>query len=247
MTNYFPHDSNARNDEKLIRLRMRHKAAGYGVYFMILERLRDEKNYMCVKDYNIIAFDLREDAALVKSVVEDFGLFAFTEDGKYFYSESFLTRMQKKSDVKSKRAQAGKAGAKSRWKNSSKADEGTDGKHADAKQQELQFKDEGNKDADEQQPEEINYEKFLSYFNRCIRENDAKISPLKRFTESRIGLIQALIGKGYKPDDIVRVIRNATSSSKLNGRDKKSFIPDFDWIFKEDNFIRILEGSYNNK
>ena len=34
--NYFSHDSNARNDEKVIRLRMKHGAAGYGVYFMLL-------------------------------------------------------------------------------------------------------------------------------------------------------------------------------------------------------------------
>ena len=82
LTSYFPHDSNARNSDKLIRLRMRHKAAGYGVYFMILERLREEPEYTSVKDYNMIAFDLREDASLIKSVVEDFGLFVFTVIGK---------------------------------------------------------------------------------------------------------------------------------------------------------------------
>lgn len=115
-TNYFSHDSNARNDEKLIRLRMRHKAAGYGVYFMILERMRDATNYMCVRDYNTIAFDLREDAALIKSVVENFGLFVFTDDGKYFYSESFLKRMQAKDGLSQKRSEGGKIGMKNRWK-----------------------------------------------------------------------------------------------------------------------------------
>ena len=116
MANYFSHDSNARNDEKLIRLRMRHKAAGYGVYFMILERLREEKNYMSAKDYNMIAFDLREDASLIKSVVEDFGLFEFTDiDGKkFFYSESFLDRMSHKDELSRKRSEAGKASAAKR-------------------------------------------------------------------------------------------------------------------------------------
>ena len=65
---------------------------------MILERLREEPEYMSVKDYNMIAFDLREDASLIKSVIEDFGLFVFTEDGKYFYSESFKKRMGYKDD-----------------------------------------------------------------------------------------------------------------------------------------------------
>lgn len=115
LTSYFPHDSNARNSDKLIRLRMRHKAAGYGVFFMILERLREEPSYMSVKDYNMIAFDLREDASLIKSVIEDFGLFVFTEDGKYFYSESFKKRMELKDDKSKKRSEAGKIGLAKRW------------------------------------------------------------------------------------------------------------------------------------
>lgn len=112
---YFSHDSNARNSDKLIRLRMRHSAAGYGAYFMILERLREEPDYMSIKDYNVIAFDLRVDAALVKSVIEDFGLFVFTEDGKYFYSESFSKRMGIMDETRKKRSEAGKSGMASRW------------------------------------------------------------------------------------------------------------------------------------
>lgn len=108
MPNYFSHDSNARNDEKLIRLRIRHKAAGYGVYFMLLEILREKKDFLCPRDYNVIAYELREDAALVKSVIEDYGLFEFTEDGKFFYSESFLERMEKVSAAR-------RAAANSRW------------------------------------------------------------------------------------------------------------------------------------
>ena len=109
-TNYFSHDSNARNDDKLVRLRMKQGAAGYGVYFMILERLREEADYMSVKDYNMIAFDLRVDAAIVKSVVEDFGLFTFTDDGKCFYSESFTRRMCVMEEARTRRSVAGKKG-----------------------------------------------------------------------------------------------------------------------------------------
>lgn len=115
MQKNFSHDKNARNDEKVIRLRMRHKAAGYGVYFMLLERLCESKDYLCVKDYNTIAFDLREDAALIKSVIEDFGLFVFTDDGKYFYSETFLERMRERDKSSARRSEAGKKGMASRW------------------------------------------------------------------------------------------------------------------------------------
>lgn len=121
MNNYFPHDSNSRNSDKLLPVRMKFGAEGYGIYFMILERLRDEKNYMSVKDYNVLAFDLRVDAGKVKSIVEDFGLFAFTENGECFYSEGFNKRMEIKDEKSKKRSEAGKKGAEKRWQKDSNA------------------------------------------------------------------------------------------------------------------------------
>ena len=53
-TYYFSHDYNARNDEKMIAVRMKHGAEGYGIFFMILEKMRESENYMCIKDYNNI-------------------------------------------------------------------------------------------------------------------------------------------------------------------------------------------------
>lgn len=113
--NYFSHDSNARNSEELLKIRMELGLSGYAVYFMLLERLREENSYMSIKDYNIIAFDLHCDASLIKKVVENFGLFVFTEDGKYFYSESFNRRMEMKDAKSQKRSEAGKKAVKKRW------------------------------------------------------------------------------------------------------------------------------------
>ncbi|OJV40853.1 MAG: hypothetical protein BGO29_14900 [Bacteroidales bacterium 36-12] len=111
---YFPHDCNARNDEKILAIRMRYGAEGYGVYFMIIERLRESSNYIHVKDYNTIAFDLRVSSGLIKSIIEDFGLFAFTDDGKCFYSESLLARMKPLDNLRTQRQEAGKKSAEKR-------------------------------------------------------------------------------------------------------------------------------------
>lgn len=143
MNSYFSHDSNARNDEKIARLRMKHGSAGYGVYFMILERLREAKDYMSIKDYNLIAFDLRDDSQLIKSVVEDFGLFAFVTDkdrGECFYSKSFNDRMVLKDEKSKKRAEAGKRGAAKRWDSKDKAEPSNNNSNAIAKPS----KDNGN-------------------------------------------------------------------------------------------------------
>lgn len=84
---YIKHLSNARQDERMLALRMRLGWEGYGLYWGLVEILSASTNYECVKDYNRIAFDLRVGADIVKSLVEDFGLFTFTEDGERFYSE----------------------------------------------------------------------------------------------------------------------------------------------------------------
>ncbi|WP_127846177.1 Lin1244/Lin1753 domain-containing protein [Psychroflexus aestuariivivens] len=113
---YFSHDSNARQDEKILALRMKHGWEGYGIYWAIIEKLRDESDFTCVKDYNVIAFDLRTDAAIIKSIVEDFRLFQFTECGKRFYSESLMKRM----DAKKQKSEKAKKAAEKRWGRSAK-------------------------------------------------------------------------------------------------------------------------------
>lgn len=108
LSSYFPHDSNARNSEKMVELRMKHGAAGYGVYFMLIERLREAADYSCVVNYNSIAFDLRVSAELIKSVLRDFRLFAFsqTDEGERFYSESLRQRMKPMDEMREQRRNA---------------------------------------------------------------------------------------------------------------------------------------------
>lgn len=108
LSSYFPHDSNARNSEKMVELRMHHGAAGYGVYFMLIERLREAADYSCVVNYNSIAFDLRVSAELIKSVLRDFRLFAFfqTDEGERFYSESLRQRMKPMDEMRVQRRNA---------------------------------------------------------------------------------------------------------------------------------------------
>lgn len=117
-TYYFPHDSNARNDERLLAVRLRHGMEGYGVYFAIIEKLRENANYACLKDYNLIAFELRVSAGVVKSVVEEFGLFTFTEDGKRFYSESLVRRMEQWYEKREALSASRRHAALSRWESS---------------------------------------------------------------------------------------------------------------------------------
>lgn len=117
---YFSHDNNARNDEKILAVRMELGAEGYGIYFMLLEKLVETGDYILIKDYNRLAFDLRVSSEKIKKVIENFGLFQFTEDGKLFYSESLLRRMKPLDNLRKQRSEAGKKSAEKRQQNNKK-------------------------------------------------------------------------------------------------------------------------------
>lgn len=112
---YFNHDCDARNDEKLIALRIRYGAEGYGVYFMLIEMLQAAPSCVLEKDYKALAFDLRVSARRIKSIVEDFGLFTPTDGGKKFYSERLIRHVNEAEENERKRSEAAQYAASMRW------------------------------------------------------------------------------------------------------------------------------------
>lgn len=106
---YFPHDCNARNDNKLIQLRMKHGMRGYGIYFGIIELLMEANSYQLPLNYQSIAYDLREDAKDIEDIVNQYGL--FTVNCTVFWSDSLKARMKKREQVSERRSVAGKKGA----------------------------------------------------------------------------------------------------------------------------------------
>ena len=112
---YYPHNANARNEDNMIRLRMAHGVAGYGVYHMLLERLRLSEGYKCDLDYEILSFDLDCSEDLIRSVIYDFGLFEIVDDGQRFCSvelNAYMQIMEEKKEERKKRAQEAAA---ARW------------------------------------------------------------------------------------------------------------------------------------
>ena len=112
---YFNHDSNARNDEKIVALRIRYGAEGYGVYFMLIEMLQAAPGCVLEKDYKALAFDLRVSARRIKSIVEDFGLFTPTDGGKKFYSERLVRYATEVDESERRRSEAAQYAASMRW------------------------------------------------------------------------------------------------------------------------------------
>jgi hypothetical protein len=99
-TFYFSHDYNSRNDEKIKALIFKHGLKGYGIFWAIIEELYNNANELQT-NYERIAFELREDIIVVKSVIEDFQLFVINDN--YFGSMSVKTRLEERAN-KSKKA-----------------------------------------------------------------------------------------------------------------------------------------------
>lgn len=110
-TFYFSHDYNTRNDEKIKFLIRKHGMTGYGIFWAIIEDLYNNANALR-NDYDGIAYDLRVDSDMVKSIINDFELFVF--DGDCFGSLSVQNRIDER-DSKSMKA---RENAYKRWEKS---------------------------------------------------------------------------------------------------------------------------------
>ena len=108
---YFNHDSVARLDIRVIKLRSKLGYEGYGVFWAVLELLFSEENKLCVDDYDSLAFGLQCDPKVLKQVVEDFDLFV-VEDG-CFYSRRLNNHIEQ---INNKSIKA-KENASKRWNN----------------------------------------------------------------------------------------------------------------------------------
>ena len=100
---------------------------------------------------------------------------------------------------------------------------------------------------EDEREREIDFESFKTFFNRCVSYYHSAIRPLQHISANRQRALLALLNTGYTKAEIQAVVTKATASPQLNGRGKNAFknIPSFDWIFEEKNFVRILEGCFN--
>ena len=117
---YFPHDSNARQDVKILKLRIKHGWAGYGLYWGIIEALRDQDNYAFEAEQpELISLAVGCSVDELMPVLEtciEVGLLV-NEDGE-IYSKSLKRRMEHVNEIREKRREAGRKGGMARQRES---------------------------------------------------------------------------------------------------------------------------------
>jgi hypothetical protein len=100
---FFPHDFNARGDQNIVALMAEHGMAGYGLYWVIVEKLYEADGFLDA-NYKLLSYDLRVDESRVKKIIEDSKLFSLK--GGKFYSESVLRRLEIRRAKSSKASMA---------------------------------------------------------------------------------------------------------------------------------------------
>ncbi len=114
---YFPHDANARHDPNILQMRSVYGAEGYGWYWMLVEKMREENSYKLrlngKHSINGVAIELCSEPENIKRFIDDcineFEL--FRTDGEYFWSDSLLRRMALREEKSFK----ARIGAMARW------------------------------------------------------------------------------------------------------------------------------------
>lgn len=181
---YFSHDSNARNDEKILAMRSVYGAEGYGMYFMIIEILREQTEYAIEVNkyvYGSLAIQLQTSVKKVEKFINDcvneFSLLTIKDD--FLFSESLLRRMEIVDSVSEKRKNA----SITRWNRKNRDSNGMqmDSK-CKANDNQLESKEEENREKEtkiqniippelewvekycEERKNEIDVEKFMNHY-----------------------------------------------------------------------------------
>lgn len=122
MYNYFPHPSNSRQSSMCVSLLIEEGFAGYGLYWSVLEVLRDATGYRYSPDPRVWAYVLHaQDIDQVERVLTRYGLFDIDDDGLIF-SPWLNEQLGSYDETKRRRAEAGRKGAARRWASSSEGD-----------------------------------------------------------------------------------------------------------------------------
>lgn len=91
--------------------------------------------------------------------------------------------------------------------------------------------------------ERIPYAKVQKLYNDLC----PKMAKCTVMSEARKKAIKARFASGYKLEDFDRLFNLAAQSSFLNGGNKRNFMANFDWLIRDANMAKVLDGNYADR
>ena len=142
------------------------------------------------------------------------------------------------SSYKKKMSDAGKKGMESRWKNNlvtSKLKPSYNSSSSTSNSTSSSHKKKRVK---------INYQEIVDIYNKLCNNNLAVVT---KISDSRKRFIKKLLDD-YTIEEIENTFLKVSNSQFLTGTGEFSdWKASFDWVVKESNWIKIMEGNYDNK
>jgi 5-methylcytosine-specific restriction endonuclease McrA len=88
----------------------------------------------------------------------------------------------------------------------------------------------------------VNFQKVADLYNdTCV-----SFPRLTTMSESRKKAIRARL-KVYSMEDLERLFKKAEASSFLKGQNDRNWSATFDWLIKDSNMVKVLDGNYDDK
>ncbi len=97
-------------------------------------------------------------------------------------------------------------------------------------------------DKNKNRKEKIDYQRIVDMYNdTCV-----SFPRLKTLSENRKKAIKARL-KTYSYDDFKTLFEKAEASDFLKGKNNKDWSATFDWLIKDSNMAKVLDGNYDNR
>lgn len=87
---------------------------------------------------------------------------------------------------------------------------------------------------------------FVAYFNEQLVAQGAIIKQVKTVTAKRRSVIEARARENGK-EALKTVADKSATSDFLNGKNDRGWLATFDWLMRPNNFVKVLEGNFDNK
>lgn len=259
---YFPHFCNARHDRKIKRLRKELGIEGYGIYFMILEVLRDQVDFKYpYQDIDLLSDEFDTSFAKMEVVIKKYELFEFDKQGNFYsprlilYMQPYLEKTKRARDAANKRWSDLKGkddiimidanAYANAYTNAEQMQSKSNASAMQGKERKGDLRDldslSNDKELSAEPTKKCPYQQILDKYH-SICTSFPKVQSL---TDSRKKTLQTAWKQGYDVEYWVVIFTKAMQSDFLSGRSGQWTGCGFDWIIKPSNRAKIFEGNYD--
>lgn len=241
---YFPLDVDL--DEKVELIEAKHGIAGFGILIKLFQKIYKEGYYLEVTEESLLLFSKRISVNIndINAVIADCLRYQILDEGLYQkyniltsvgIQKRYLNAVDRRKEIELIQeyiiVNINGINVNINW---IKTCSGTQSKVKESKV----------KESIEGEPPKktiIDYQFIVdNYHSLCQKMNKVEV-----INDTRKGYVNARVGE-FGMEKVISVIRMAGESEFLNGKNDKAWKADFEWIMRPTNFVKIMEGKYQN-